>query len=68
MENRKLIKYIPILILGFLFSFNSVFAYSVKTHALLSNHVVKFYNQNFPVYADARYDQALNANFHLLPV
>ena len=48
MENRKLIKYIPILILGFLFSFNSVFAYSVKTHALLSNHVVKFYNQNFP--------------------
>lgn len=49
MGNRKLIKLIPILILGFfIINFNTVFAYEIETHAYLTNEVVKFYNQNFP--------------------
>ncbi len=50
MENYKLIKFlIPIFILGFfIISFNNVFAYSVETHAFLTDEISKFYNQNFP--------------------
>lgn len=47
MENRKLLKLIPIFILGFFVAqINNVFAYSVETHAYLTSEVVKFYNQN----------------------
>ena len=50
MENRKFVKFlIPIFILGFfVVSFNSAFAYSIETHAFLTNEIIKFYNQNFP--------------------
>jgi len=48
MENRKFIKSIPILILGFfILQTNAVLAYSVETHAYLTSEAIKFYNQNF---------------------
>lgn len=47
MENRKLIKLIPILILGFLISPFNVFAYGVETHAFLTKEAINFYNKNF---------------------
>ena len=50
MENRKLIKFlIPVFILGFFVAnFSNVFAYSIETHAFLTDEIIKFYNQNFP--------------------
>lgn len=48
MENRKLIRIIPILILGFSVFTNNVLAYGVETHAFLTKEVLRFYNQHFP--------------------
>src|SRR3989338_7702537 len=48
MENRKSIKLIPILLLGFFVSVNNVFAYGVETHAFLTKEILEFYNKNFP--------------------
>ncbi len=49
MENRKLIKLIPVLILGFfVVQTNSAFAYDIETHAYLTSEIIRFYNQNFP--------------------
>lgn len=49
MENIKLIKFlVPVFILGFFIAnTNSVFAYSIDTHAYLTSEVFDFYNKNF---------------------
>jgi len=49
MENRKFVKIlIPVFILGFFVAQNNiVFAYSIETHAFLTEEIIKFYNQNF---------------------
>ncbi len=51
MENRKLIKN-SILILVFILGFfvaqiNKVSAYSIETHAFLTDEIIEFYNKNF---------------------